>query len=278
MTTLTDFDKLYHIPDFPFAVYSSLTLVAQAQKIAARCERAFIFFRDIFGVNPKFTLLVLSSDDWATYTPQQPVGMPHFDTDKLVVAGETNDFWQSVVPQRENISSELFKAVQNVYGQPDGTIDVSPFFHLLAIHELGHAFHVQAPSQFPRLWLMETFANLCLHTYVAVNEPELLPVLETLPQVFVDAGKDLTSYRSLKDFEMHYMNMHPANYVWYQGQFHFLAKQAFDLRGMEALSSLWKTFILSDAQLNTILRKEIHPDLAKMVENWPGTDKATSTS
>jgi hypothetical protein len=271
-----DYERLSELSGFEFRAYTSPEIQTEAQTIATRCNRAFVFLRDVFQVHPILTLLVLTIQDWEIYTQVQPIGMPHFEQARLIVAGQTTPFWESFVPERATASPDYFRAVEAVYGRPDGTLDVSRFFHLLAIHELGHAFHMHLSAAFPRLWLMETFANLCLHTYIAENEPELLPALETLPQGFINIPEDLIQYRSLRDFELHYDKMHPANYGWYQGKFHGLAKQAYDLRGIQALRSFWDTFVLSDAQVNALLQDNVHSELVRTVENWPDSTPSVS--
>jgi hypothetical protein len=50
-----------------------------------------------------------------------------------------------------------------VYGVP-ATVDA--FCDLLAIHELGHLFHVQSGHWFPQRWLAEPFADLSLDAWV----------------------------------------------------------------------------------------------------------------
>jgi hypothetical protein len=57
------------------------------------------------------------------------------------------------------------------YGEQDGQIDVTPFTSLIVLHQLGHIFHQQVPFEFPRRWLRELFANLCVYTAVANGLP-----------------------------------------------------------------------------------------------------------
>ena len=57
--------------------------------------------------------------------------------------------------------------------------------YLLALHELGHAFHQQGGLKMHRNWMGELFCNILLHTYIAENEPEQLPALTVLPKTEV---------------------------------------------------------------------------------------------
>jgi hypothetical protein len=125
-----------------------------------------------------------------------------------------------------------------VYGQSDGSIDLSSFFDLTSIHELAHLFQFQASVQFPRLWLDEFFANLSLHAYVASQQPDLLPVLETFPRLMLQAGAARFQYHSLADFERLYSDVGDANYGWYQCQLEVAAKAVYDSGGVAALQRL----------------------------------------
>ena len=65
---------------------------------------------------------------------------------------------------------------------------------VLGATRMGHLVHCQAGREFPRRWLRELFCNLCLHAYVAAQEPEQLPVRETFPRLI--AGGDALSRRT----------------------------------------------------------------------------------
>lgn len=62
-------------------------------------------------------------------------------------------------------------------------LDLQPFFDLVTIHELGHAFERLGGLRLPTFWLGEIFADLVLHTFVAIGQPESLRTLEVLSSV-----------------------------------------------------------------------------------------------
>jgi hypothetical protein len=72
---------------------------------------------------------------------------------------------------------------------------------LLAVHEMGHGFHQAGGVRFPRLWLTEFFCNLCLHTYVAEDEPGALPMLEAFPAAISAVPPERVQYSNLATFE-----------------------------------------------------------------------------
>lgn len=60
---------------------------------------------------------------------------------------------------------------------------------LIVTHEATHLFHEIDPvtwaSEFPDDWVMELFANIGMHGYLATHEPDQLPLLS----VMADATK-----------------------------------------------------------------------------------------
>jgi hypothetical protein len=64
-----------------------------------------------------------------------------------------------------------------------GGLELQPFFDLVTIHELGHAFEVLADLRLPTFWLSEIFVNLAMHAFVATQLSASLPTLDVLPTV-----------------------------------------------------------------------------------------------
>jgi len=52
---------------------------------------------------------------------------------------------------------------------PDGAggVNLQPFFDLITIHELGHAFEVLGDLRLPTFLLSEIFVNLAMHSFIA---------------------------------------------------------------------------------------------------------------
>jgi hypothetical protein len=121
---------------------------------------------------------------------------------------------------------------------PDGTggLDLQPFFDLITIHELGHAFEVLGDLRLPTFWLSEIFVNLAMHAFVATQLPASLPTLEVLPTVGAGSRKLAARmrgegyYSTLEELQAHYTggddSMDPLNYVWYQYRWLRLAQVA----------------------------------------------------
>jgi hypothetical protein len=268
------YSNLIELSGFSVQVYASAGTETRARDIAARCERAYRFLSSTLDADAAVRVLVLAPEHWLHYTDFPIYGMPHYiDIQTLVVAGQNNDFWQNIAPPIEALPVQTAQAMQAVYGG-SGSIDLSLFFDMLPVHEMAHLFHRQAGLDFPRLWLMEFFCNFCLHSYIAAVEPERLPELELFPQVMIAGGHERFTYHTLADLERLYFNVGPDNYGWYQSQLHAAAKRVYEAGGVRALQDLWQTFlrsndVLTDSQLAARLRDEVHPELARVLTEWP---------
>jgi hypothetical protein len=165
-------------------------------------------------------------------------------------------------------------------------LDLQPFFDLITIHELGHAFEVLGDLRLPTFWLGEIFANLALHAFVATRQPESLSTLEVLPTLGAQSRRlgarmRAEGYCTLEELEVHYTGgddpMSPLNYVWYQYRWQRLAAKVFDSDGEDGLVRLWDLFHGIDrfspgevvgATLATLLRTEVSETLGRAVQRW----------
>ncbi len=262
-----------------FPVMYSAGHEARAAEISLRIEQAMTYHKSLLGFRPEISLLVLSEADWAANTPYAVVyGMPHYvDTEKkLILAAEDNAFWRSFFPPMDQLPPPLREQIRSAYGGPDGQVSARPFFDLLAIHELGHAFHFQAGMQMQRNWMGELFCNIFLHTFIAEKEPGQLPALTAFPAMVVGGGTKEMTYTSLQDLQDHYMELAetmPRNYGWYQCRFHVAAVSLYDVDGPTACLNLWDALmqdnpIGTDEDLAGYLDEHGVPGVAKLIRNW----------
>lgn len=122
----------------------------------------------------------------------------------------------------------------------------------------------------------EVFVNILLHTYIAENEPELIPALTVFPRMVVAGGNREFKYTSLEDVEKRYNEIarnYPKNYGWYQCRWHCAAASIYDSAGKNVCTNLWNalnnnTKLESDVQLASFLEKEADKSLAEMIRNW----------
>ncbi|MGK2864081.1 MAG: hypothetical protein ACSLE0_19270 [Chitinophagaceae bacterium] len=273
------FDSLHQLKDHGFRVYYSPGHQQRAEIIAKRIERAISYHKQLLGFKPIVTLVILNEKDWNFYTSKTLVyGMPHYNekNKRLIVAAEDNAFWKSFLPSPDQLPESLRQPIQTTYISNDGFLTMQPFFDLLAIHELGHAFHMQGGLTMQRNWLGELFANILLHTYIARQEPELLPALTIFPRMVVAGGTGGFKYTSLQDIHERYdeiTRQYPNNYGWYQCRWHAAAAVIYDAGGKNVLRKLWdalktKKEILTDEELVAFLKTRADKSIADMVENW----------
>lgn len=260
-------------------VYYSAGRETRSAAITQRVNKATAYFTGMLAFKPEVTLLVLNPEDWGKYTTMGAVyGLPHYDdaNNTLVVASDDNPFWKSFLPPLEQLPPPMRHQVQEVYLNTKGDISMQAFFDLLAIHELGHAFHKQRDVNMQRPWMGELFVNILLHTYIAENEPGQLPALTTFPRMVTGAGSKDYKYTSLKDIEQRYEEIarnYPKNYGWFQSCWHSAAATIYNTYGKQACSQLWNALLnqkegLTDEQLVNFLSATANNGVADMITNW----------
>jgi len=267
---------LVELKGYTQVVYYSSGNENRAKEIAVRSEKAIAYFNGLFGFKPNTKLYILSHADWKDYASPIVYGMPHYpDSSRLVIAAEDNDYWRSFLPPLDRLPPALASKVKQAYTNKEGQLSMMPFFDLLALHELGHGFHTQAKLKMQRKWMGELFVNIMLHTYIAENEPGLLPALETFPEMVVGAGTAEYKFTSLADFERLYdeMGMGAKNYGWYQCRLHSAGKNIYNSGGAETLQKLWTALKthqtdMSDEAFVEMLAKEVHPSVADVYLKW----------
>ena len=229
--------------DYP--VFASRGLeAATVSRLARRAAAASRYLAALFDYQPQFALLVLGPDDWDSRSSHPVYGMPNYEQGNLFVAGTSNRFWEGFLDLIAAGAPDHLPGLSAVYGAAGGGIDLSPFFDLLPVHELAHAFVNDGPLRLPRKWLDELACNLALHGYAAAEEPGQLPVLVALPAAVAAIEPPGTGYSTLADFDTYYAeNMDPWNYGWYQCRFHVAAARVHDTAGAGAVRHLWRTFL-----------------------------------
>lgn len=259
--------------------YFSTGQQARATNIAQFMEDAGVFFQNEIHFTPKTTLYILAPQDWKTFAAKplsEVYGFPHnIDHEHLAIAAEDNDFWRSFLPPTEQLPEPMVLQVKKAYGKADGSLSMMPFFDLLALHEMGHSYTSQAGLKMHRNWMGELFVNIMLHTYIAEKRPDLLPALETFPNMVVGAGTSDYQYTSLEDFEKLYatLGMGAKNYGWYQCKLHSAAKDIFNAGGKTVLVKLWTALKkhqeeMTDDAFVAMLSTEVHPSVAKVYLEW----------
>lgn len=274
---------LEELKGFTQTFYYSPGHEERVKSIAVFMEHAGNFFQKEIKFTPKVKLYILAPQHWkdvAAKPLHDVYGFPHnIDHVRLAIAAEDNDFWRSFLPPVDQLPPPMATKVTKAYGKPDGSYSMMPFFDLLALHEMGHSYTAQAGLKMHRNWMGELFVNIMLHTYVAEKQQELLPALETFPEMVVGGGTAEYKFTSLEDFEKLYttLGMGAKNYGWYQSKLHLAAKNIYNSGGKKVMKKLWKALKkhqeeMTDEEFTDMLKKEVHPSVANVYLEWNKTD------
>jgi hypothetical protein len=266
-------EELNTLKGYSFQVFYSPGNEVRAKTISDRCEKTMDYIASLVPFRPEISLYILDPIHWEKYGTFPVYGMPHYtSSERLVIASKDNDFWKSFIPPLDQLPEELAEKVKIAYTTEDGSLSMMPFFDLLALHELGHGFHLQGGLTMQRLWMQEFFSNILLHTYVAENEPYNLPALEAFPEMVVSADKSDFEFTSLADFERLYDNMAPKNYGWYQCKLHVAAKDYYNAEGKDAFMKLWKGLSEKKPKLTseefTSFLESVSEELVRLQTDW----------
>lgn len=272
------YEKLNKLKGYQVRVFYSTGAEVKGKRMAEQLDKVIVFYDKQIQFKPSVTLLILSPEDWNQYTSFPVYGMPHYDDNKtLIVASEDNDFWKSFIPALDNIPKEFAELIATTYSGNQGDLTMEPFFDLLALHELGHAYHQQGGLTMQRKWMGELFSNIFLHSYIAENEPRLINALTTFPKMVVaTTEKPTLRYTTLEELEANYNELgqkYPQNYGWYQCRWHMAAADVYDEGGLTIFTNLWQTLktssnILDNQAFASILSKQVHQSVADIQLNW----------
>src|ERR1700678_1394892 len=178
---------LAHLGGYPFEVRYSDGSLVRARAAADVAADAYLYFTRLFSVEPDIAVIVASEADWES---RQPYGLPFFNDDDgqirpgiVVMPAGSGDFWVAIGQDIRDASPRGYRRLLAAYPDGAGGLDLQPFFDLITLHELGHAFEVLGDLRLPTFWLGEIFANLALHAFVATKQPKSLNTLEALSTV-----------------------------------------------------------------------------------------------
>ena len=275
---------------FPFEVRYSEGSLERARVMSRITAEAYGYFAELFALEPDLAVIVANETDWES---RQPYGLPYFNDDAdqirpgiVVMPAGTGVFWVDMVQDLHETAPGAYERLRVTYPNGDGGVDLQPFFDLIAVHELGHAFEASGDLRLPTFWLGEIFANLCLHAFVATRRPQSLNTLEVLSVVGarsegLDARMSHEGFTTLEELETHYTGgqdpMSPRNYVWYQYRWQRLAAAMFDADGEDGLVRFWEYFVHTQREddavtpltLPTLLSLHVSATLGHAVREWP---------
>jgi hypothetical protein len=282
--------ELTRLEGYPFEVRYSDGALVRATAAADVAADAYVYFSRLFSaVEPDIAVIVADEADWSS---NGPYGLPFFNDDAgeirpgvVVMPAGGGDFWIAIAQDLRDASPRGYAKLLATYPDGAGGVDLQPFFDLITIHELGHAFEVLGDLRLPTFWLSEIFVNLAMHAFVATQLPASLPTLEALPTVGAGSRKlaarmRAEGYSTLEELQAHYTgtddSMSPLNYVWFQYRWLRLAAKMFAVDGEDGLVRFWDRFHATDrvnigttaASVAPLLTAEVSPTLGRAVRDW----------
>ena len=284
--------ELSHLGGYPFEVRYSDAALVRATAAADVAADAYAYFSRLFApVEPDIAVIVADEADWPGV--KSPYGLPFFRDDAgeirpgiVVMPAGGGDFWIEIAQDLRDASPRGYAQLLATYPDGAGGVDLQPFFDLITIHELAHAFEVLGDLRLPTFWLSEIFVNLAMHAFVATQLPASLPTLEVLSTVGAGSRKlaarmRADGYSTLEELQAHYTgsddSMSPLNYVWFQYRWQRLAAKMFEVDGEDGLVRFWDCFhaidrvnagVATAAALAPLLTTEVSPTLGRAVRDW----------
>jgi hypothetical protein len=174
--------ELPNLSGYPFEVRYSDAALVRARAAADLAADAYRYFSRLFApVEPDIAIVVANERDWPD--PGPPYGLPFFRDGAaeirpgiVVMPGGAGDFWIGMAEDIHTASPRGYARLRAAYPDGAGGVDLQPFFDLITVHELGHAFEMLGDLRLPTFWLSEIFVNLALHAFVVTRlqpwEPE----------------------------------------------------------------------------------------------------------
>lgn len=240
--------------------FASAGVEERATAIATIVGDSYGYLSGLLGFRPPLQAMVLTELDWKSRAAVGPYGLPHEKYETLIVAGTEAPLWSQLTDVVDPADRVELAAT---YGELDGRIPLGSFFDLVAVHEVAHAFHERRQHFFPRLWLQELFANVCLHAWVVERRSTALPILVTLPRLAARVPASRYAHTTRDDFERLYNDVGAANYIWYQFRLQLEAAALYERVGPSAIPRLFSAFDLDDAALARRLADSVDPGLAE---------------
>jgi hypothetical protein len=217
-------------------------------------------------------LVVAGPEDWHRVCEVPIYGMPFSLPDKIGTSPTPAPWWDDYVEVlRPRLSPSMATRLDQTYGVP---ADYTALADLIVTHEATHLFHEIDPvtwaSEFPDDWVMELFANIGMHGYLATHEPDQLHLLSVMADATVAAGPEPWALQDLSLMGGS-MQVSTTNYVWYEFLLIRLAAEIWDAGGADAMRDYHRQLGNRDLRHDQVLDRlaGIAPAVADALGNWP---------
>ncbi len=266
------YPELISLDGFPFRVLVSPGSEERGRHLATRAAAALDWLGQVTGKVRQPDLVIADEDDWPKVCEIPVYGMPFSLPDKLATSPTPGSMWQEylnvLVP---HLSQSASTEIATALGDPP---DFTELADLILTHEATHVFHdihpVTETSEFPALWVMELFANLGMHGYLATHEPEQLRRLAVVAEATIDAGHEVWAVQDLS-LMGESLSDGVTNYLWYEFRLISLAAQLWDAGGADGLRDYQRLLGHPDLSPGDVIDRfdQIAPAVAAAIRRWP---------
>ncbi len=267
--------KLQSIPGQIPAYYSE-GMEKRAFELKTLLERASIPLRDSLRVEINLTLAALGPKEWAQVL-DKPYGLPTLRTGAckrggsfpesryvaIMPGGIDGPLYNNWIALRDSISPKTLRKLKKAgVGFEQGAKVMIDF---VALHELGHAYHLKFGIKNYVNFFAEFMANYVAYAFLRSTEERLdkkvLAVLSANIETITPIHSSFIKWENFRSSE------HPPTEAWYNSVITLKAAEIYEKRGFEFLYAIRKSFPEEEGQLNTetILARmdTIHPGILK---------------
>lgn len=266
------YPSLVALPGYPFPVFVSRGWEERGAAVADRAAAAIAWLGQVTGKTVRPDLVVADVRDWPSVCEVPIYGMPFSLHGKLGTSPTPGSWWQDYLDDlRPRLSRSSSAAVAATFGDP---ADFTAIADLIITHEATHLFHQIDPvtwaSEFPADWVMELFANLGMHGYLATHEPDRLRLLAVMAQATLDAGQGIWGMQDLPLMGQS-MGASVTNYVWYEFRLIRLAAQLWAVGGEDSLQDYQRLLGHPDLSHDQVVERlsTLEPAVADAIRRWP---------
>ncbi|WP_154402647.1 hypothetical protein [Nocardioides speluncae] len=271
MTTST-YSTLSSLGGFPFPVFVSRGSEERGRSIATRAADAIDWLGQVTGKRRRPTLVVADEQDWPSVCEVPIYGMMFSVPDKLGTSPTPAAWWSTYAGAlRPHLSDPIRARLGAAFGEPP---DYTGIADLIITHEATHLFHEIHPvtwaSEFPADWVMELFANLGMHGYLATRDPDGLHLLAAMAEATLEAGHQIWDLQELARMGDS-MQASVTNYVWYEFRLIRLAAQLWEAGGDDVLRDYQRLLGHPDLTHGQIVERlfRLEPAVAGAISRWP---------
>ncbi len=220
--------RLQRIEGQPVTLHFSPGYRPRAERLGELVADAHRFLAAWLDVEAQTTLSVLRRENWR-HLRRAPYGYPHSIPERGTIFAPAH-----YPPRLLERARALYHAApppmqQALCSDPQALrAQISLFYDLVAIHELGHLFIYHLQLVLGAQWLTELVANLFASAFFLERRPDLAQCWFAWADIQASVE---VPHRELDAYEAHYTTLDFTNASYYQGRFNQRARAIWQAEG-----------------------------------------------